>query len=59
MSKFVYSYCGYYKNMYLRSSYEYVFCKILEYRNINYKIEVESYYLENGKYYLSSSLISF
>lgn len=27
MTKFVYSYCGYYKNLYLRSSYEYLFCK--------------------------------
>ena len=57
MSKFVYSYCGYYKNMYLRSSYEYVFCKILEYRNVNYKIEAESYYLENGKYYIPDFFI--
>lgn len=29
MSKFVYSYCGFYKDLYLKSSYECVFCKIL------------------------------
>lgn len=57
MTKFVYSYCGYYKNLYLRSSYEYLFCKILEKQNIKFKIEECKYMLENGKYYIPDFFI--
>lgn len=44
-------YCGYYNNNYLRSSYEYVYCKILEKNNIQYKVE-EIRYKINGKNYI-------
>lgn len=57
MSKFVYSYCGYYNELYLRSSYEYVFCKILEKQNIIFKMEEERYLLPNGKYYIPDFFI--
>lgn len=57
MSKFVYSYCGYYNDLYLRSSYEYVFCKILEKQKINFKMEQEKYLLPNGKYYIPDFFI--
>lgn len=45
------SYAGWYKGNYLRSSYEYVYAKILEKQGINYKLEQEVYYLENGMSY--------
>lgn len=43
-------YSGYYNNNYLRSSYEYVYCKILEKQNLNYTIEEIVYDLEKCKY---------
>ena len=57
MSKYVYGYCGYYKNLFLRSSYEYVFCKILEAQNISFKMEENKYLLPTGKYYIPDFFI--
>lgn len=45
------SYAGFYNNNYLRSSYEYVYAKILENQNIKYKVEAKIYLLPNGTTY--------
>lgn len=47
-SKRIGSYCGFYKSMFLRSSYEYVYCIILENENIEYTVEEITYDLPNG-----------
>ena len=43
-------YAGYYKEKYLRSSYEYVFARILDYDNIEWDYEVERYKLKERTY---------
>lgn len=43
-------YSGYYKNYYLKSSYEYVFAKILDHDNVNWKYEVKTFDLGFKKY---------
>ncbi|MFW6282199.1 MAG: NUMOD3 domain-containing DNA-binding protein [bacterium] len=43
------SYTGYYNNNYLRSSYEYIYAKILEKKNIKYKTEAKTYILKDGR----------
>lgn len=43
-------YSGFYKNNYLRSSYEYVYCKILEQQNLKYTVEEIIYDLGYCKY---------
>lgn len=43
-------YSGFYKNVYLRSSYEYIFYKILEKQNLNFKVEEKTYNLIWSKY---------
>ena len=44
------SYRGYYKNNIIHSSYEYIMCKILEYDNLDYKTQLNTYQLQNKKY---------
>ena len=44
-------YTGFYNNFFLRSSYEYIYCKILEKLNLDYTVEEYSYKLENGLQY--------
>ena len=46
MSK-IRGYSGFYKSNYLRSSYEYVYCKILEKLKLDYKYEEKLYNLKN------------
>lgn len=46
----VYGYCGFYKENFLRSSYEFVYCKILEKQNLEYKVEEKQYDLGKCKY---------
>lgn len=48
--KIIGGYCGFYKGNFLRSSYEYVYCRILEKENITYKVEEKSYNLTSGRY---------
>ena len=43
-------YCGFHNNSYLRSSYEYVYCRILEEQGISYKVEEKVYDLGYRKY---------
>ncbi|MBM7555961.1 NUMOD3 domain-containing DNA-binding protein [Halanaerobacter jeridensis] len=45
------SYAGFYRNNYLRSSYEFVYAKCLERLNIDYEVEETTYFLENGTSY--------
>ena len=33
------SYSGFYNGHFLRSAYEYIYCKILESQNLKYKVE--------------------
>jgi hypothetical protein len=44
-------YVGEYNGNILKSSYEYIFAKILEFKNISYKTEEYTYLLDNGSYY--------
>ena len=44
-------YAGFYKGMFLRSSYEYVYCKILEFEKIKFKVEEKTYTLDDGSKY--------
>lgn len=44
------SYSGEYNSHYLRSSYEYIFCKILESKNIKYDVEAITYEIDNYRY---------
>ena len=44
-------YQGFYKNYYLRSSYEYVYLKVLEKLNINFKMEMITYTFKDGSSY--------
>lgn len=44
------SYSGEYNSHYLRSSYEYIFCKILETKNIKYDVETITYELDARSY---------
>lgn len=44
-------YTGFYNNYFIRSSYEYVYCIILEKLNLNYTVEEYSYILEDGSQY--------
>lgn len=44
-------YTGFYNNFFLRSSYEYIYCKILEKLNLDYTVEEYSYKLEDGSQY--------
>ena len=44
------SYSGEYNSHYLRSSYEYIFAKILEKQNIKYDVETITYELEDRSY---------
>jgi len=46
----LYTYQGMYNGHFIRSSYEYIFCKYLEYRTINYKTEFKRYETDNGIY---------
>lgn len=41
-------YVGEYNGNLLKSSYEYIYAKILEFKNIDYKVEEETYLLDNG-----------
>jgi len=50
MSSKVRGYSGFYKDDYLRSSYEYVYCKILEQKQLKYKIEEIKYDLQGISY---------
>jgi endogenous inhibitor of DNA gyrase (YacG/DUF329 family) len=50
MSSKVRGYSGFYKENYLRSSYEYVYCKILEKKQLKYKVEEIKYDLQNTSY---------
>lgn len=50
MSSKVRGYSGFYKDDYLRSSYEYVYCKILEQKQLNYKVEEIKYDIEGVSY---------
>lgn len=43
-------YCGFHNENYLRSSYEYVYCKILEKLDIDYTIEEQIYDLKDRNY---------
>ncbi len=45
------SYAGFYKDNYLRSSYEFIYAKCLEKLNIDYKVEETNYILANGASY--------
>ena len=44
-------YVGEYNGNILRSSYEYIYAKILEYDKLNYKYEQETYLIDNKSYY--------
>lgn len=45
-------YCGFYKDNFIRSSYEYVYCIILEKLELKYTVEEISYTLPNGLKYI-------
>lgn len=44
-------YQGFYKTYYIRSSYEYVYLKILEKLNIKFEMELNTYQFKDGSYY--------
>ena len=46
----LYTYQGFYNNNFIRSSWEYIFCKYLEYRDVNYKVELKRYQTPMGMY---------
>lgn len=50
MSSKISCYKGYYKGYLIKSSYEYIFCKILEKNNIVYKYEEKTYDLKDCSY---------
>jgi hypothetical protein len=45
------SYAGFYKNYYLRSSYEYIYCRVLEAQDKKFEIEKYTYTLSDGTTY--------
>ena len=44
------SYSGFYNGHFLRSAYEYIYCKILESQNLKYKVEEITYEIEDYRY---------